>query len=194
MDNATLPSDKHWGLDINVTAMTATGTYAQATPKLVWHTTEGADFDAMVRVLIQKAAQPHVVIDPHSGRVRQMIPLDQYARALEHPQGTPETNRAHCIQVEICGFAKDSANWPNAYYEHLGALAVLLEHRQGIARVSTCPFANTPHRLSPQAFVSAKGHFGHQHVPSQPAGHWDPGHLDIDKLFGCMHHAEQQFH
>jgi N-acetylmuramoyl-L-alanine amidase len=194
MDDTTLPSGEHWGLNIDVAAMTSTGAYVPATPKLIWHTTEGSDFNEMVRVLIRKAAQPHAVIDPHSGHVRQMIPLNQYARALEHPPGTPETNRAHCIQVEICGFAKASATWPDSYYKHLGALAVLLEHRQGIARISTQPFSDTPHRLAPAAFISAKGHLGHEHVPSQPSGHWDPGALDIDKLFACMHAAEQQYH
>jgi hypothetical protein len=122
-----------------------------------------------------------------------MIPLNQYARALEHPAGTPETNRAHCIQVEICGFAKESGSWPDSVYAHLGALAVLLEHRQGIARISTHPFSNTPHRLTPAAFISAGGHLGHQHVPSQPSGHWDPGSLNVNKLFGCMGAAEKQF-
>jgi hypothetical protein len=193
MDNTRLPSGEHWGLSISVETV-PTGAYAPATPKLVWHTTEGTGFDAMVRVLTEKAAQPHVVIDPHSGRVRQMILLDQYARALEHPAGTPETNRAHCVQVEICGFAKDSATWPAVYYEHLGALAVLLEHRQDVARVSNYPFSTTPHRIAPASFASAQGHLGHEHVPSQPAGHWDPGRLNVDKLFDCMRDAEKRYH
>jgi hypothetical protein len=194
MDHTRLPSGEHWGLEIGVPELASTGPYVPATPKLVWHTTEGEDFEAMIQVLIAKEAQPHAVIDPRSGRVRQMIALDQYARALEHPPDTPETNLAHCIQVEVCGFAKDSATWPEGYYEHLGALAVLLEHRQSIARVSMYPFSDTPHRIAPpETFISAKGHLGHEHVPSQPSGHWDPGALSIEKLFGCMEDSERRY-
>jgi hypothetical protein len=196
MDKTVLPSGQHGGLDIDVSGMITTGAYVAATPKLVWHTTQGKSFDTDVQTLITKRVQPHVVIDPHSGRVRQLVPLDQFAKALEHPPRTPETNRAHCIQVEISGYAEAAGTWPEACYERLGALAVLLEQRQGIARISTVPFDSTPnstpHRLTPASFISAKGHLGHEHVPSQPHGHWDPGRLDIALLFRCMNQAERQ--
>jgi hypothetical protein len=193
VDTSLLPAGQHWGLTITTSGLVTTGSYITATPKLVWHTTEIADFATSARVLADERDQPHVLIDPHSGRVQQMIALDQYAKALEHPSGTPETNRAHCIQVEICGFAKDSQGWPDVSYQHLGALAALLEHRQGIARVSEHPFQRTPHRIAPAAFAATAGHIGHQHVPSQPSNHWDPGALDINKLFAAMAAAERQF-
>jgi hypothetical protein len=53
---------------------------------------------------------PHLSIGWRKGFrfpvVAQFLPFDQYAKTLEHPGGTPETNRANAVQIEICGRAR----------------------------------------------------------------------------------------
>lgn len=76
-------------------------------PKLVWHITVSPwmAVDSMVRVLRDKNAAPHFVIGGRPGFrfpvLVQMLALNRAGRALAHPSG-PETNRANCVQVEIC--------------------------------------------------------------------------------------------
>lgn len=182
-----------WRLHVKHAFSSDGGTYAPGTAwKIVWHTTESSmsAVDAMVSTLKTKRAEPHFVIGKEAGRkaytVVQTLPLNQSARALEHPAGTPETNRARCIQIEICGRASESAGWSDDTYRALASLACLIEHRYQIPRKRLAPFTNNAQRLPANTFPLLSGHCGHQHVPNQPAGHWDPGALNTAKLFKFM--------
>jgi hypothetical protein len=158
--------------------------------KLIWHTTEGS-FASAANKFHTGADIPHCLIDPARGLVNQYLPFDDYSKALEHPLGTPETNRAGCRQVEIAGSAADAGEWPTRYYEHLGALAVLIEHRTDIPRKNYHAFHKGAKRLTPNGFIRAKGHLGHQHVPNNT--HWDPGSFRVSSLFRCMALAEKTY-
>lgn len=188
MNERLLPKGNHYGLRITIAnPLTTPGDFVRGGWKLVWHTTEspsGHGVDAIANVLYTKGAEVHCVIDPETGRVHQMVPFDNFARGLMHPNGTPETNRANCIQVEICGYASKSDEWPKSYYEHLAALAVLIEHRKPIPRKAPRRFSTKPNRYSPTGFVGVKGHVGHQHVPHND--HWDPGALRAPYLLRLM--------
>lgn len=188
-----LPEGKHWGLTIKHYYVPQIGKLdSHAGDKLIWHTTEGT-YASAHGIFRTGHDAPHVLIDPHAGTVAQYLPLDCTALALEHPSGTPETNAAGCRQVEIAGKAAESAGWPMQWYVTLGALAVLMEHRTGIPRMAPKAFRNVPHRLDPQVFFVARGHYGHEHVPNQPAGHWDPGAFRADRLFAGMREAETRY-
>lgn len=164
--------------------------------KLVWHTTESSmsAVDQMVDSLHASNAEPHFVIGDERGRahftVVQLLPLHVAGRTLEHPRGTPETNRANCIQVEICGRAKDAHAWDDRVYRSLAALACLIEHRVAIPRKAPRPFTATPshraQRYTGPGFVRARGHVGHEHAANQPSGHWDPGRFRAAKLIRFM--------
>src|SRR6266576_6415999 len=93
-----LPEGNIRGLHIHVGPLIEPGPFTGGGWKLIWHTTEGNGLAAMVHTLRVKGDEPHIVIDPDSGGVVQLIPFDNFAKALQHPTGTPETNRAHCIQ------------------------------------------------------------------------------------------------
>lgn len=181
-----LPTGTHWGLHIEHKPRPDAGTFSSGGWKHIWHTCEGADFDEMVRVLIAKEAEPHVIIKPSKGvsRVIQFMPFNRTAKALEHPTGTPQTNHAYAVQTEICDFAARAPKWEDWFYRDLAALAVLIEHRCPIPRRSYHTFkgAGQAKRLTPNGFIRAAGHLGHEHVPSQPAGHWDPGAMSWPKL------------
>lgn len=189
MDQRWLEAGHHYDLHVeHHRATLGAGPFTGGGWKLCWHITVSPwqAVDAMVETVVAKKAEPHFVIGGRAGRdhptVLQLLPLDVAARGLEHPAGTPETNRANVIQVEICAWDKDGAgrkpedviaHWPTWRYKALGNLAALISHR--VAVPTKCPrsFSN-PKRFTPEGFVRVKGHLGHEHVPSQPSGHSDP--------------------
>lgn len=89
-------------------SLVRTGSYAGGGWKGIIHITVSPwrAIDSMVRVLHQKGAESHTVIGGRTGTKLpvgvQLVRLDEYGRALQHPAGTPETNRARCVQMEIC--------------------------------------------------------------------------------------------
>ena len=192
MDRNWLPEGHHWGLKIEHRPLGAAGIFTGGGHKLVWHTTEGTGIDTVWRVLQGKNAAPHFIIDPGGGDapVYQCIPLNRAGRALEHPAGTPATNTANCIQVEIVGFAKDAAEWGHVIYRDLGALAALIDHRFNIRR-GYRPFTVPAKKVTPAGFVRATGHLGHSHVPNN--SHWDPGKMNGAALMRAIADAEKRY-
>jgi N-acetylmuramoyl-L-alanine amidase len=144
--------------------------------KIVWHTTEGFGLPGY------DGSAPHFTIDPDTGKLWQHMPITACAMALQHPSGTPETNRAGCIQVELIGFARDTPNWSDQKYEHVAKLARWIEKHCGVPRKAPRAFGpqNVPSRFGATEFVGAAGHVGHEHVPNNT--HWDPGNYRIGKL------------
>lgn len=187
MDKLWLPKGHHY--DLHIQHVKPNGSPVPFTGggwKIVWHTTEGNDFATMDRVLRGKRAEPHFLI----GRVgtglehftvTQYFPLDVGSRALEHPAGTMPTNSANAIQIEVCGYARDSHSWGSAQIHALAQLTRLIEHRVEVLRKAPRPFKVPALHYSQQGFVQAKGHVGHCHVPNN--SHWDPGRLPIQKIF-----------
>ncbi len=187
-----LPEGDHWGLRIRRRELPNAGDFTGGGHKLIWHTTEGSGIDAMWRVLRDKDAAPHFVIDPGGGpaMVYQCVPLNKAARALEHPAGTPETNRANCIQVEIVDYAKNAGGWGHVIYRDLGALAALIDHRFNVRR-GYRPFTVPAKKVTPDGFVRATGHMGHGHVPNN--SHWDPGRMNGAALMRAIGDAEKRY-
>lgn len=199
MDITRLPNGEHWGLNIDSDHLQSSGPMIGARPKLVLHTTEGSGFGTMDRVLREKSAEPHVLIDPGTREVKQYFPFNQYSKALEHPYGTPETNRANCIQIEIVGFAapnpshRDVAEESLDWYANLGALCELIRHRVPFLRVAPYLFVKGVQRIPVSTFAGVGGIIGHMHVPSQPSGHWDPGRFNARSLIHCMEMADTHY-
>lgn len=194
MDKSHLPNGEHWGLRINSSNTFRTGLMvAGARPKLILHTTEGNGFGLMDQVLREKKAEPHVLIDPGTRDVKQYMPFTDYARALEHPNGTAETNRAGCIQVEIVSFAapqdgrRDVGEESLAWYANLAACLELIRHRVNFGYTTPLPFKRGARRVPASTFLKATGIYGHMHVPHN--SHWDPGAIRIDRLVSMMHQA-----
>lgn len=150
----------------------------------VIHTTEGSDFLTMARVLHAAGTEPHFLVGLDNGklRIRQFRPLWDAATALEHPAGTPETNRKFAVQIEVCAFAA-KPDWPVALREGV-AEVMAYAHAHGVPLKCTVTFTGAAgvKRMSGQAFLDYHAWCGHQHVPNQPTGHWDPGKIDIDDL------------
>jgi len=149
-------------------------TFTGGGKKLVWHTTEGAGIDGAVGAYKSAGVCPHFTIQVVSGRrtLYQHLPISRAASALRHPQGTLPTNTANAIQVEIVGFARDSAHWPMSKYHYLHELARWVHDHFGVP-MSEGVHWNPPSKLGQSAFVEYHGHCGHMHVPGND--HVDPG-------------------
>lgn len=158
------------------------GPFTSGGAKLVWHTVEGSTIEGAVAAYRASGSYPHFTVEWRDGKLRiaQHAAIDACVTTLKHPPGTPETNRAHCVQVEICGFAKDSQNWPEDMYRALAQLARWIETNAGVPRRCGVGFKLGAPRLSGAAFVQYAGHLGHQHVPGND--HWDPGAMAIEKV------------
>lgn len=172
MDRVWLPKGEHWGLTIEHQQLEDAGQFVGGGHKQLWHTAEGRSLSGCVSTVEQKRAAPHVCLDMRTGHCVQTVPFNLAARALEHPSGTPETNRANCWQVELCDYAANSGTWSHAMYRNVAALACLMEHRTKVPRESFVSFAN-PTRLSGDNFYNLRGHCGHVHAANN--SHTDPG-------------------
>lgn len=158
------------------------GAFAAGTgAKIVWHTTEGRSVDGAVQAYRAGRSAPHFTLHPQTGRLVQHVAMDVAARALRHPAGIVETNKAHAIQVELVGFAKESPSWDADDYARIARLAREIEAACGVPRKSLATFRRTQVvHLSPAKWLRGSGHCGHQHVPGND--HHDPGALRIDLI------------
>lgn len=142
-------------------------------PKIVWHTTEGSGLPGY------SGSQPHFTLEPKSNKLWQHVPIRGGAYALRNLSGGIETNRAHAIQVELIGFARESHLWSDEAYANIARLARWIEKHAGVPRRCGVEFrSDSTHKVSD--YVNYSGHLGHQHVPEND--HWDPGLLRINKV------------
>lgn len=160
-----------------------------ATWKFTLHTTETPEtsLDGIIRQFIGGIDTPHYVLGKRPGDKHytcvQMQRLDLIGAALEHPRGTMETNGARCIQMEICGNAKDSPNWSQDKIDAVAAVICLTSHRVPIAHRIPRKFTTTPNRYTQRGWIRAGGINGHQHAASQVRfNHWDPGNVSESRL------------
>jgi hypothetical protein len=160
------------------------GPHVTGRPKLCWHSTEGSTIEGAISAYRAKRSAPHFTIDPARDRIVQHISVFKAGRALEHRPGTPETNRARKVQVEIVGNAKDMRGLTRDELKSLARLARWIERNAGVpskCNVEFVPFpSGVPTRLQGQRWLNYSGHLGHMHVPSND--HEDPGALAIREL------------
>jgi hypothetical protein len=111
-------------------------------PSTLHHTTEGSSTAGAISAYRSTRSWPTITAEWTGTRLKvfQHMPLDMMARALEHPAGTPETNRANVCQIEHVGFTDDEfrqrvgadpslhvSRWPAARWAAIGALCRQIE-------------------------------------------------------------------
>lgn len=175
-------------------ASTKGGTFDGSPWRLVLHTTEGGSIEGAIASFAATGSWPHFTVDAATGRKIQHYPLSTSARALAHPKGTPETNRAGAIQIEIVGYASDSPGWPEQHLDWLGREVVgpiraarpfPLTYPQFVGPESgTIASARAPQRFTEAEWAQFSGVCGHQHVPFND--HWDPGRLDVARIVAAV--------
>ena len=160
------------------------GPHVTGRPKLCWHSTEGSTIEGAISAYRAKRSAPHFTIDPGRDRIVQHISVFKAGRALQHPAGTPETNRARTIQVEIVGFASQMQQLSGGQLKSLARLARWIERNAGVPSTCSVDFvrfpSGVPKRLQGPRWLDYSGHHGHMHVPSND--HEDPGALAIREL------------
>lgn len=175
-----------------IPATNAGGSFNGSPWKLCLHTTEGSSIEGAVGAYRVNTGWPHITCDPARRRKAQHYELNLSSRALAHPSGTPETNRAGIINIEIVGFAAQTGAWPKDWLAWLAA-DVFAPVR------AVCPFAlaaplfvaypssyglGASQRFSRAMFAGYSGIIGHQHVPDND--HGDPGALDVATIIATL--------
>jgi hypothetical protein len=164
-----------WHPDAVKVVFADAGSFASgAGHKIVHHTTEGGGISgAEAAYRANGGDAPHFTFDHDANVLHQHVPLNRASRSLKHPAGTPETNRAHAIQIEHIGFAASSGSWSSTAYGRIAALCRWIEANAGVPRSCDVSFTNGAPRLSGREFFQYAGHIGHMHVPGND--HVDPG-------------------
>ena len=153
-------------------------------PRAVWHTSESDPERISARSVAQRLDQQgrsaHLVWNPRSGEIVQMLPATRAARML--PGDVGREGRA-CLQIVVVGFAREpfTAGPVNGLERIVGWLDAWRVPRRWPAG-GPLPF--------PQAYDAARarrpwargGHFGASQVPGAPA--YGPGGIDIGRITG----------
>lgn len=176
---------------------------SNAPPRVVWHTTEATPgpssvWDAMIRVLRDKNAEPQVLYDPMTDRLGQFIPLSRSGRALRN-DGSVMTNRVGeaCIQVEVIARAAQPFTdyWkPGKNFRAMMAAFRSWEIPEVWPAGAPPKFIASPAHNEPEdersrsIWLHRGGHYGHSQIPGND--HGDPGGIDIRKLFAAGGGAE----
>jgi hypothetical protein len=162
--------------------------------KMVLHTTESPRewIDGAIKQFTAGSGTPHLSIGWRKGFrfpvVAQFLPFDQYAKTLEHPGGTPETNRANAVQIEICGRAAESAHGMTT-----GIGRSRTSSRSRSARSATRSRAPAVPRADPlhgPGLDQGAGIVGHCHAANN--SHTDPGRIKAGKLLRYMKAGRQE--
>lgn len=161
------------------------GSFIGVPARGVLHTTEGSSYAGALGAYRANNSWPHLTVTYEGQRFGcfQHLPVSVAARALKHPAGTVETNRANAIQIEIVGRAATITSMPVGYKDGLRDLMRWIEVNANVARRSAVQFvanAGNSVRLTSSRWNTYSGWCGHMHVPSND--HTDPGQIDIAYL------------
>lgn len=162
--------------------------------KWVNHSTEGPPGSIAGTISLfqaQPASCPHFMIDPMGTQRRvQFSPWTWSACALRGGAAGYQTNRGRAVQVEICGYAKDAASWPDdALWQIADLIADVI--------IDGCPINPTnvpdstglrgtlatmtsPQRMSWEQWRVFDGIGAHVYVPNND--HWDVGNINAPRV------------
>lgn len=162
-------------------------------PKGCIHTTEGSSIAGALKAYAPYP--PHGIYDPRNREKLQHVALNRASYSAM--DGNDDD---YMVQIEIVGYAAESRNWPDEWYRNIAEdVFKPLEDHFGIPRIGIWKgFADgadginpppatsiSPLRLTWDQLRDFSGWLGHQHLPA-PDTHWDPGHLQIEKIFSFM--------
>ncbi|WP_081852763.1 N-acetylmuramoyl-L-alanine amidase [Bosea sp. 117] len=156
----------------------------------VLHTTQSTDYNVSTTSYYGGTNAPHfTVVRKSSGvKVYQHFSINNGSRALKNKDGGVQTNRASAIQIEIAWRSENIAKLHPDIIQSLHDLINWISAAKGISK-SAPPFfpedqavgSGATSRMSFSTWKNFNGWCGHQHVPENL--HWDPGPLDIGKIF-----------
>lgn len=135
----------------------------------------------------QPCSAPHLCIDPAGTQRRvQYIPWTMSACALKGGRNGYQTNRGRAVQLEICGYAKDSPGWSDStLWQIADVIADCIRDGCPIDPNRVNDFTkftgvlateNAAQRMSPEQYKTWPGITAHLEVCFQD--HWDTGRMD----------------
>lgn len=173
-----------------IKAVTDGGSMIGGAPRVTWHTTESdptkTSATAIANYLNRSTNCVHIVWNPVTGEIVQMIPANRGGRGLKNVSGGVQTNRQGTvnIQIEVVGRAVNP--FTDGPCRNLGQIVAWLRSH-GIKDVwpngapkaypGSYGLGNGDRGLSQWAM---SGHFGHSQVPEN--SHGDPGAVNAAKL------------
>lgn len=160
------------------------GSYDTSFPwRIVLHSTEGGSVAGAEAAYRASSSWPHLTVDCARHQIVQHYPLEVAARALMHPSGTPQTNGARAIQIEIIGFAESTIPTMSPAELDWFGVSVLkpLLAWTGAPAGTVQDWPGYPasyglhagQRMTDDEWRSFSGVCGHMHVPHND--HGDPG-------------------
>jgi len=158
--------------------------FAQEVRAVCFHTTEGSTAQGAFSVYASQIACPHMTVQYNNNTRYQHVPLTASAYALQrgdrNHRCAVQTNKSGIIQVELVGFAAETPYWTEEQLQWVGTqvLAPILDAHPQIPYV----VYDGPRMNEAQWSAWEGGLCGHADVCCQPAGHWDPGDLDLNKI------------
>lgn len=176
---------------MQITSCTGPGTmydgYAWA---IVLHCTESppGSIDGINSLFRSKpCSAPHFCIDPMGTRRRmQYIPWSMSACALKGGREGWQTNRGRAVQVEICGYARESPTWDDDCLYQIADWIVdciadgVPINPHDVSDMSqlrgTLATEHAPQRMSPQQWKTFGGITAHVEIPFND--HWDCGSVN----------------
>lgn len=158
-------------------------------PRVVWQTTETDPRVVSARSAAQRLDQTgcpvHLVWNPLSGDVVQLLPATRAGCGLHAADGRPAGNRDGrvCIQITVVGFAREPfTDGPmtgiDAIMDWLDTWHVPRRWPAG----PPAPFPEALHRPRDRRTWSQGGHYGCSQVPDAVGG--SPGAIDVTKVVG----------
>lgn len=184
-----------------VPASTPGGAYDPSFPwRIVLHTTEGPSIESAAAAYRSSTSWPHATVDPGRRQIVQHLAFDVAARSLMHPPGTPPTNGARAIQIEIVGFAASIGDLPADQVQWLGqavlapiatALGVPLRAPEQWPAYPASYGVGASQRMTRDQWRAFAGICAHMHVPEND--HGDTGAFSITAaLDAAAGHAGQE--
>jgi hypothetical protein len=134
---------------------------------------------------------PHFTIDPMGTRRRtQYIPWTWSAAALKGGQGGYQTNRGRAVQLEVCGYTRDTRSWPDdALYQIADVIADVIADGCPInphntpdmtQLTGTLASASAGQRLSGEQFKHFDGISAHVYIPFND--HYDTAWINSHRI------------
>lgn len=163
------------------------GSLVGGPPRMVHHITWDAldaqgnppAFDNVKNYLARVGFEPHLMVDPFTGRIVQFLPFNTSGYAVDH-KGSPETNRfgTACIQVEWYfspNVLRDGKRYPTLADTPMFGLERVLAvaDSYGIPRVWPMGTPTWTANRNATVWTTRAGHYGHGQVPNNT--HTDPG-------------------
>lgn len=173
-----------------IKAVTDGGSMKGGNPRATWHTTENdpkkTSATAIANFLNRSRNCVHIVWNPVTGEIVQMIPANRAGRGLRNKAGGVETNRAGSVNIQIEVVGQAAHPFTTNECKNLDVIVAWLR-THGIKDVFP---AGTPRAYpasygesNPQRSIESwtkNGHFGHSQVPEN--SHGDPGMINVGKI------------